>query len=236
MARAVKNGRACPMKAPQHPVGPAFERARNQIDDWRRRQIAALTPDQRSQYDKLQSDHERLIDAKDSELDKQRIPETIERAKQLISERPAPALQPGRQNNDSSLRERMQNAVADYVAGKDTPETKALGRHLRSFTDRASQEIAAAHQNTLNAFKRRLEQDRDHFLENCERERNRRGKDQKDGTQASKATAALIISAKNMDSKDDSWHAAINKAAKDEAQQDRERDLTKDFNRNARGL
>jgi hypothetical protein len=220
------------MKEPQHPVGPAFERARNQIDHWRRQQITALTPEQRNQYENLQDDHERQIDAKDSELVAQEKSKTIDRAKSLIAERPAPALQPGRHNTDPALRSRMLNAVADYVEGRETPETKILGKDLRPFADRALNEVRAADRRTMSEFNQDLERSRDRFLESCDRERTSISKDQKSHALPPKATALLLTASNNADkSKDESWREAVLKAAQQEAQKNREHDLTRDFNR-----
>ena len=56
------------MKEAKHPVGPAFDHAREKEEAWRQQQIAALTQDQAREYDRRVKDEQKKL-----ETEKQRI-------------------------------------------------------------------------------------------------------------------------------------------------------------------
>ena len=80
------------MKEAKHPVGPAFDHAREKEEAWRQQQIAALTQNQAREYAHRVKDEQKKL-----ETEKQRIeaekPRQIEAEKQkLLSGKPAPDL------------------------------------------------------------------------------------------------------------------------------------------------
>lgn len=56
------------MKKPEHPVGSAFDHAREKEEAWRQQQIAALTQNQAREYDRRVQDEQKKL-----ETEKQRI-------------------------------------------------------------------------------------------------------------------------------------------------------------------
>lgn len=80
------------MKEPKHPVGPAFDRAREAEDAWRQQQIAALTQEQRREYDRRVQDEQKKLKAEKQRIEAQK-PQRVEAQKQsLLSGKPAPEL------------------------------------------------------------------------------------------------------------------------------------------------
>tara|TARA_R110002072_G_scaffold211424_4_gene368981 strand:+ start:822 stop:1406 length:585 start_codon:yes stop_codon:yes gene_type:complete len=82
------------MKPPQHPLGPAFDRARSSDEQWRQQQLAALTPEQRKEYDRRTIAEQKQIEADRDRIAKE-MPKRVETETQrLLSGRPAPELRP----------------------------------------------------------------------------------------------------------------------------------------------
>jgi hypothetical protein len=69
------------MKTPEHGVGPAFDQARDADEHRRQQQIAALSADQRREYDRRKQDEDKKLDEHRRDLDAQKQ-KKIEIAKQ----------------------------------------------------------------------------------------------------------------------------------------------------------
>jgi hypothetical protein len=219
------------MKEPQHPPGPAFEDAREEREAWRRQQIAALTPEQRKQYDALRKEHDAFLEAKRGELREGERGRIEEKMREYIAKEYTPEFRPGKaRDNYLAQAKRLHAAIPDYAAGKQTPETKALARPLSRAHGWAYEKESREQADALRPLQRELQGKHDQFLERCENQRQKDGEVQ-EVRQAAREVTREKANPRFNDAARDGWQQAILRAARQEAERSRDHDLTRDFNK-----
>ncbi len=145
-----------PHEKTEHPVGYAFERAREPEEAWRQQQIAALTQEQRREYDRREQSEQKKLESEKQRIEAQK-PQRIEAEKQsLLSGKPAPELRPD----------------SHKVQGQAIKQKKAQELARATVEQKSNTEI----ERTANEAEQRL----DGYLHHAERQRTGRG--QKDQT------------------------------------------------------
>ncbi|MGE3335582.1 MAG: hypothetical protein AB7I36_18215 [Rhodospirillaceae bacterium] len=99
------------MIKPQHPVGPAFERARNAEEAWRIQQIAALTDEQKREYKKRRIEEAGKLKEHRRQLEAQKQKKIETEKQKILSGRPEHNL-----NVPVAMRERARNLRAEAKA------------------------------------------------------------------------------------------------------------------------
>jgi hypothetical protein len=203
------------MNESHDPPGPAFDKARNERDAWRRQQIAALTPDQRKQYDALRQKHDRQIESLRVSLAENEKQQIINTALNVLTEEPRPELKATKDAPKEITLKGMRDALSDFVDGKETRATRRYEHGLRSIVSAAATTVKEAHAREVSTSQNHLQDEHDQLLEACDRERRLLSKDRPPQNPELEK----------------SWREAVVKAARQEAEHPRDHNLTRDFNR-----
>lgn len=140
-----------PHEKTEHPVGHAFDRAREPEEAWRQQQIAALTQEQAQEYDRRVQDEQKKLESETKRIEAQKPQRIVTEKQNLLSGKPAPELRP-----DSHM-----------VQGQAMKQKKAGELAKASVEQKSNTEI----ERTANEAKQRL----DGYLHHAERQRAGRG-------------------------------------------------------------
>lgn len=203
------------MKEPRHRPGPDFEKATEPQEQERQQRIAALTDTQRKDYTALEREHHTQEQNLRNTLDRDHARKLPDRMRALLSSEPQPHLKPHGPNKapDERQLKRMRHAVDDYLAGNKTRDTNAYAHQLQNAEKKANDEFKRETNTKLKSLRQEHQMDRDQFLD-------RAGKDRS----AEQTKAEFDKSAK-----DPTWQRAVQMAASQEADKDKELKLAKEF-------
>src|SRR5271156_5391430 len=137
------------MKDPQHPVSPAFEKAADKLAGWRKQQIAALTPEQRQEFNRVDREQKQNERQHSSEFYENRYGLIEEEKRHILREKPAPALRmlPGRMLKDSWAH----HLAKGVVDARHEAERKTMLEDHQKILDgrlRAAEQERGGHQRT----------------------------------------------------------------------------------------
>ncbi len=195
------------MDDPRHPAGPAFEEARALEEQRRQRLIAALTPEQRKAFDELRQQQEIAAKALRDTHQQQWKDQVAERMRTNLFQDKEPHLRPDAHRNQFKDRQQLSFAIQDIVEGRATQE---YSRELKQAKDKAEKDVLAAQRHERNNQREVQQRDRDSFLKQAERDRQR------------------ITPEFEKAARDPSWLRAFNRAAQQEAAHERDFERGKD--------
>ncbi len=160
------------MKEPRHPVGPAFEEAAGAKEAWRRQQIAALTENQRTLYDRACKESDERIRAKAAELEKRRQSDIDEALRKRRLPKPQLNLDPRKRGST------LQELLAKEHTAEQTGASKksAAAERFQAFADKQERLVVSAqvdreHKRELDQFKQQERNGLDSRLRDFEQAR-----------------------------------------------------------------
>ena len=122
---------------PKHPAGSAFDKAGEKEEAWRQQQIAALTRDQRREFDRRAQDENKKLEAVRLRIEAQK-PQRVEAEKQrLLSGKPSPELRPELHmaQNQAMSQKNAESLAKTTVEQKSKAETQRSGIDARKRLD-----------------------------------------------------------------------------------------------------
>jgi hypothetical protein len=207
-----------PWTRAEHPVGPAFEKARREDEHRRQQRIAKLTPDQRREFDQLGRDQQRQLKDLETQQKQQWRGRMADKMREALIQDNAPHLRPGSHKRQLKDSPDLSHAINDFLDGRQSRVTKAYNSELLRAHDKARKTVAHEQTRERDKLRRNHVSQRDAFLDRAERER---------GDKARAPSNQRPAPAFERAGRDPSWHRAFNRAAKRETQRDKELDHEK---------
>jgi hypothetical protein len=200
----------------------AFDHARNEVAAKRIQEIAALTPGQLRRFNTFKEEEDRKLGVKETEFRKDEKQRTIEIATKMLTEKPFPGLKFGKDATNDMMR-RAREALPDFVHGRETAETKLFGAQLSYAVGNASNQYEAELAQRLGPDRQKSETAKLALIEKFKKERL-----------VGKPPPEAFNDAVKGNPNDLQWRQAVIEAAKRQAQNSRDHDLTRDFNRHGK--
>lgn len=203
------------MKEPRHRPNPAFDKAADADEHKRQQRIAALTDAQRQDYKELETGHRAKVRSTRNALAREHAQKLPDRMRAHLTPEPQPHLklrEADKAPDDRQLK-RMRHSVDNYLAGKKTRDTNAFALQLQNAEKKTKGEFRRETKTTLDTLRKDHQKERDQFLQHCEKDLSRE----------------KTKNAFNENAKDATWFRAVQMATTHEADRDRDRQISKQF-------
>lgn len=171
------------MKTPEHPAGPAFEKAADAPEAWRQQQIAAMTETQRGLYERACRRAEDKEKAKATELEKRKQADIQERMRQKLLAKPQLELHIA--GKRTKITEVLANRLAEAYFQPGRPQDlNQFDMMVRQAAQAATREIEQEHKREYQAAQDRERHKLDRLLRRFERGRERQPQNRQDFARA----------------------------------------------------
>lgn len=159
------------MKLPEHPAGPAFEKAADAQEAWRQQQVAALTETQRHIYEQARREAKRREEAKAKELAQRRDDEIRAHTRRKLIEAQSIEFSPHGSKRKRLSERQIDRLIAQLLQpGHVAPVS--MGSSLASQAYQAAvREIDAEHEREREEFRDKEQSKLDFLLRKFERAR-----------------------------------------------------------------
>lgn len=158
------------MKTPEHPLGPAFEKAADAIEAWRQQQIAALTDEQRRIFEDVRRKADERQKAKAKELAARRQADIEAKMRKKLLETPLYELKMPR-GHRTITKVLADQLIAQHFQGGLSPDYKMLTMLVRGARQWAEREVERDHEWQRQVFREEERVKTDEVLRTFERAR-----------------------------------------------------------------
>jgi len=207
-----------PWARAEHPVGPAFAKARREEEHRRQQRIAKLTPDQRREFDHLGRDQQRQLKDLTAEQKQQWRGRMAGKMREALIQDRAPHLRHDAHRRQLKDSPDLSHAIDDFLDGRQNRAANAYKSELLRAHDKARKIVVHEQTRERDQLRQNHGSQRDAFLDRAERERGDKAREHSNQRPAPAFERAA---------RDPSWHRAFNRAAKREAQRDKRLDHEK---------
>lgn len=210
-----------PVKEPDHPVGPAFEAARDEDEHKRQQRIAALSAAQRRAFARLERNQEGQ-EANLRKTQEQRFKgEVAEHMRQKLLPIKEQRLEPKGQGRQFRPSHDLEQAITDYAGGRQARVRGQYRIEVGLAYDVGRRTVTGAHAQERQKLREAHRRERDAFLAHAERARGRSAR-QAFGDKASSKEQPR--EAFDKAARDPSFRRAFDRAASREAAREHERE------------
>ncbi len=214
------------MTDPSRSSAPGFTEAGNAQDHWRQQKIAALTQDQRAQFQRMQTEQERL---RQRQLEKQQAryqQQIAEKMRRYLLDHKELHLTPKARKHKSP--NDLKKTIEDYLKGSDTHVARAYQSQLAAAKTKAQADVAHANKNAQEKLAAAHKRQQHVFLAKAARARVKGKVTQEFSTEASRSPRAKLENTFSQSAKAQALTRAFERTVSKEADRSAEHEVTHD--------